>query len=395
LSCLFKKILAGLVLFSLSGCTGTYNSRMQLVKRDIKAEDYPGAASNLKKSGLGKQEKNRLLYHLEAGLLYHLAGNYEKSNYFLERAEWISDEMYSKSLTGEAASFVTSDNIIPYRGEYHDYLFTNYYKLLNYLYLGSLDDALVEARRINHKLSLFKQDDAFIRYLTAILYHYNRQYSDAFIEYKKAYEVYKDIYRKKYGMPVPRQLAKDISVFCRESGFSRCREFPHEIRNVYSPPEEYGTVVFLIETDFVPHKIEKRIEAAIPQEYRKKYPAHFSDVYYLTVALPEYTAPENPLTEVSINLNGTHINAECVEDVGRIVYENFKDEEGGILIKTIGRAVMKYVAYKSVKGKSGGDEDGSILRKVLGTTVNIIGAATEQADTRAWLTVKIKIIQRR
>jgi len=69
---------------------------------------------------------------MEAGLLYHLAGRYAESNRFLENAEWISDELYTRSISKEAATLVTSDNILPYRGEYYEYLFTNYYKLLNY-----------------------------------------------------------------------------------------------------------------------------------------------------------------------------------------------------------------------------------------------------------------------
>ena len=80
---------------SLSGCYKTYNQRLVPVKNNIAAGDYEKALSSLEKSGLSQQSKNRLLYHLEAGLLYHLAGEYEQSNRFLENAEWISDELYT------------------------------------------------------------------------------------------------------------------------------------------------------------------------------------------------------------------------------------------------------------------------------------------------------------
>ena len=208
LSAAIKYILLILVLF-LPGCYKTYNQRLLPVKSNVAEGDYEKALSSLKKSGLSKQSKNRLLYHLEAGLLYHLAGEYEQSNHFLENAEWISDELYTKSITGEAASLVTSDMMLPYRGEYYEYLFTNYYKLLNYLYLGNLEDALVEVRRINHKLSIFKREDAFMHYITAILYEYNFQDADAFIEYKKAHASYSSTYSRHYGVEYPQQLSRE------------------------------------------------------------------------------------------------------------------------------------------------------------------------------------------
>ena len=69
-----------------------------------------------------------------------------------------------------------------------------------------------------------------MHYLTAILYQYNDQDGDAFIEYKKAYESYRKVYPKQYGIPFPRQLSKDISVFSRESRFPRCEEFPEQMQ---------------------------------------------------------------------------------------------------------------------------------------------------------------------
>ena len=368
-----------------TGCVRTYNVRLQPVKQGVKRGDIPGAVSRLKKTGLKEQEKNRLLYHLEAGLLYHLAGEYSRSNYFLERAEWISDELYTRSITSEAASLAVSDNLLPYRGEFYDYLFINYYKLLNYLHLGSLENALVEVRRINHKLTLFEKEFAFLHYLTAMLYHFNGQTSSAFIEYKKAYEAYKKKVKK--GIPFPLQLKKDISVFYRETKFSRCSEFPPEFLKYYKPPSDYGTVVFLVETNFVPYKYEERIDMAISQELKEKHSRKLSDVYYLSVALPEYAAPESAITSAVLNLGGQQKDMELVEDIGGRVIKHFNEEKAKIIARAIARAVTKYITYKSVKGKS--DEDP--LRRVLGTAVNIMGSVTERADTRSWLLLPNKI----
>jgi hypothetical protein len=383
-------ILFGIFAFFLFGCTKVYNQRLSSVKKELHTGNYPSAVKKLEETLLSTEEKNRLLYHLEAGLLYHLAGKYKQSNSFLESAEWISDELYTKSLSKQAASLMTSDNILPFQGEFYDYLFINYYKLLNYLYLGSLEDVMVEVRRINHKLSLFDKDDAFMHYLTALLYQYNRQKADAFIEYKKAYESYKNVYSKNYEVPFPRHLKRDIAVFYQNTRFSRCREFPREVLKTDKVPPKYGSVVFIVEAGFVPYKYEVRTEAVIPPKYKKKHPEKLKDIYYLKLAVPEYALPQESVKQVVLNLNEKSSDMDLVEDLGTVAVKTFEQEHSGLMAKTIARAVAKYLTYKTVKGKDDKENENK-LRKVLGTTVNIFGAATEQADTRSWLTLPDRI----
>ncbi|MFH1414997.1 MAG: hypothetical protein ABIH89_02790 [Elusimicrobiota bacterium] len=373
------------------GCATTYNQKLSPVKSDIRNRQYDKAVLAFSKTGIPENDKNSLLYHLETGLLYHLAGEYKLSNRFLENAEWISDELYTKSISQETASLVTSDNILPYRGEYFEYLFTNYYKLLNYIYLGNLEDALVEVRRINHKLSLFKKDDAFMHYMTAILYQYNMQDSDAFIEYMKAYKAYRNDYPDLYGTPYPRQLTKDIAVFAHESRFPRVSEFPPEVLSAFTPPAEYGTVVFILETGFIPAKQEVRMDASIPQDYKKKYKNELKDTYFLTVSVPHYLPETESIQSAAVEINGQIYSMDLVEDLGSLARKSLEDKHDKIIAKAIARAVTKYITYRAVKGKGTKDDNSDNLRKILGATVNIFGAATEHADTRSWLTLPNRI----
>ena len=50
---------------------------------------------------------------------------------------------------------------------------------------------------------------------------------------------------------------------------------------------------------------------------------------------------------------------------------------GKILLKTIGRALTKYMAQEAIEDKN----------EVAGLLANLFGAATERADTRNWLTL--------
>ena len=60
------------------------------------------------KRPLGKLEKpsgktNKLLYHLEKGLILHYQGQYEASNVEFAEAERVSDQLYTRSVSRHVA----------------------------------------------------------------------------------------------------------------------------------------------------------------------------------------------------------------------------------------------------------------------------------------------------
>ena len=67
------------------------------------------------------------------------------------------DELYTKSLGRGAASMLLNDNILEYSGEDYEDVYLNVFKALNYVELDEFDDAFVEIRKINEKLSLLEQ----------------------------------------------------------------------------------------------------------------------------------------------------------------------------------------------------------------------------------------------
>ena len=55
------------------------------------------------------------LYHFDLGTLYHYNGDYKKSAAEFENAKQVYEDLYTKSVTNEAASVMTNDNVRPYR----------------------------------------------------------------------------------------------------------------------------------------------------------------------------------------------------------------------------------------------------------------------------------------
>jgi hypothetical protein len=90
---------------------------------------------------------SRFLYFMDIGVLYHYAGMYDSSAACLLKAANLYDELYTRSVTNEAAAFLINDNVRPYRSKPFEIVFAHQILQINYLAQQRLDDALVEARR--------------------------------------------------------------------------------------------------------------------------------------------------------------------------------------------------------------------------------------------------------
>ncbi len=161
---------------------------------------YEQAAERLEK-GLKEygQGRDELLYLLDIGLSLHSAGKYDESNKVLLKADKIAEIKDYTSLTEEGATLLTSENIKDYKGEDFEKVLINTYLAMNFALMGDFENSLVEARRVNHKLHLmitegqrkYKQN-AFARYLSAILYEAEHNFNDAYVDYKNTWKLVPD-----------------------------------------------------------------------------------------------------------------------------------------------------------------------------------------------------------
>ena len=112
-------------------------------------------------------------------MVLHLAQSYKASNAVMEQAKNAAEELWTESVGAHAASWVTTDNSLPYQGEDFEKVMLHLVAALNYIGLGDYDNARVEARQITAKLELYNQkygdakniysDDAFARWLSGRL----------------------------------------------------------------------------------------------------------------------------------------------------------------------------------------------------------------------------------
>ena len=239
-----------LLLFTvyLSGCA-TYGQDVRQGLNLAQQGQYPQAATALEKA-LDPKGDDRLLYYTELGVVYHLAGDYQKSNQLLETAERIAEDLYTKRVSDMLTSAMTNPRQGVYRAADFERVFINYYKALNYFMIASnatnkadknkaLDGARIESRRMDMVLANFElekgsyeeqadkeksmfsklmrifsalsgeiidknkivyRNDAFGHYLAGVIYEQHKEYDDARVAYQKAASLYEGGYQEQYGL---------------------------------------------------------------------------------------------------------------------------------------------------------------------------------------------------
>jgi hypothetical protein len=387
------------------GCA-TYGSKTDQARLMFSQGKYDDALKKLEKT---RTSRSRLLYLMERGVVLHYAGRYEESNQSFEEAEILAEDLYTKSISREAGALLTSDNILPYEGEKFERALIHYYRAINYIYLKLPDDALVECRKVSFLLQKYRDesegkstaysDDAFMQYLAGMLFEWQGEINDAFISYRKAEAAYEK-YKQEYGVPQPPSLKNDLLRTSKALGFMDEHErYLKKYGGSYDETEsegQTGQLIIIHDNGFAPTKaaaeivfpilkadnIGKSIDVwAYSGKLRARAGKHYSDVeleYLLRVSIPRYASTRPRIAYMKVGVDGVKASSELVEDVEAIALKNFTEREPRILLKTIARGVTKYLAFRTARKKQG---------EIAGLLVNIVNIATEEADTRSWLTL--------
>lgn len=393
---LFSKYLIIILLATCSGCT-TYAQFTGDFRTQVANQNYTQAQESLNKA---KKGNNKLLYLLETGLISHYQQQYEKSNRYFAAAEKHADELFTKSITRQAAALITNDAIKKYRGESFELIAIHYYRALNYWYLGQPEDALVECRKANLKLAKYAihngetsyKNDAFIHYITGLFYEATGEYNDAYISYQHAQDAYEH-YASEFQISAPQTLTSDLQ---RVSELLNGFQFASLDPTAFLSPATEGELVVFSEVGFVPRKLEEEIDLPIydndikrskkvktsvlakdisGRRYRVRHVGNVE--YWLQVALPKYDVTEPHTNTVQIRSGEYNAQTTRAQNYANIAQTSLNHHYPGILAKTTARAFIKYLAYRKAKKEN----------KVLGFLTNLLNVSTEIADTRSWVSL--------
>ena len=181
-----------------TACANKSMTRYEALAPVFEHNGYDATISEIKKQQDDLYgEKTEFLYYFDLGVLYHYNGNYAESAKNFDKADKIYDDLYTRSITNEAAAIVTNDNIRPYRARPFEILVLHEMQIMNYLAQKNVDGALVEVNRALKAMTELYQkdndktnDNGFLRYLTAIVYEMAGEPDEAAIAYYKTVKAY-------------------------------------------------------------------------------------------------------------------------------------------------------------------------------------------------------------
>lgn len=425
-----RSLCAALTLVLLAGCGPSVN-RYLLIDASLRAHDPTGADAIVQQAEKEYGRESRVLYGMDRGMTLQLVGDYQQSNVVLEQAEEELDRLYTRRIRTEAFAFMTNDTALPYEGDPYEQVLINVLKALNYAVLGEWQDALVEARRIDHRLNVLSdrtqetnayRDDGFARYLSGILYESTGDVNNAFIAYRKAYETY-DATRAWSHTAVPSQLMKDLLRTAEAMHFTQelieyQSAFPGTRWETSQELQQLAQVVVISYNGRAPRKEDQFLDLPISlnavqlvllnrgilQQNRQPNRAMDTVLYGLNgrvvrVALPRLVLQKTrvPIDRVSlIPDSGAEVtaNTELVHNVAALAEKALSTRMAGITAKALARAATKFAfAEGATRGAQHavGRDAAPLVGLLVALLTKGLAVASEEADKRSWQTLPDEI----
>lgn len=375
-------------IYFISGCAPVIDYKS--ASRMLATRDCEGAKQILSQDKYGS--KNRMLFLMDSGILNMQCGHYKKAVDFFSKASELGDELWTESISSQTLSFLTNDLALPYAGEDFERVMLPLFSGLCYMKLNRYDEALVDFKRLDIMLgemnsrydskNIYKED-ALARYLGGALYETFGKYDDAFIDYYKAFRIYRD-YQRDYGMKIPDFAAQDLINAGKKSG--RLKEAIELMGEDYYKSVKpldtagKGKVVYITFAGSSPVKHDDRI----------MLPSHVGPI---TVAFPIMRPSSIPCRPSNILIQGAdqsyNARLETAESINSIAMKNLEDRRARYIAKAIARATAKQVVIHQI-GTRSTDHEGT--RNLIKIFLNILNIFLEQADTRSWRTLPGEIM---
>ncbi|MDR2536868.1 MAG: hypothetical protein LBC46_01050 [Treponema sp.] len=371
-------VCAGLLFFSCA------SNHYQAVDELVGDGDYASSAALVEKNRKSiYRDKDAILYYLDRGMLTHYATDYDTSIPLLRDGERAIEAAYTKSITQAIGSYILNDTTVEYGGEDYEDIYINVFNALNYYHQNKLEDALVEIRQMNNKLSFLStkygelttslqqqaladgtqippnpdavtqfSDSALARYLGMLFYRGIGEADDARIDSEMLKVAFANAPHV-YSYPLPSSLAGDEEL---------------------AIPQGKARLNVIGFSGLSPIKQEQTLRIPLLVSYN-----------YIKIALPEMLSRRSLVSRIQVEVKGgPRFDLELLEDIDAVAKETFKQKQNLIYMKSIIRATMKGVsaATLDVLARESDDASTGLLLGVLSLGTQVFAEASEQADLR-------------
>ncbi len=352
-----------------------------------------------------------VLYGFQAGYYFFFMKDYERSikNFNLAEEQIKEFERRAKvsarDVGSVAVSAVSSDTEMPYKGYGYEKIMLNTMLALNYLFKGDLEGAGVEIRKanlrqkeeqaaneeelkelaekreeegvddksVNSVSEKFKVLDdysaqvinsfqnAFTYFISGVVYEINLSPDDAYIDFKKSYDLFKNRYTLE-------KLIELSTVLNFKDDMQKWNKLYRELYKTDPPsldPKGKGELIVIHFSGKIPFRSETKI------------PVWLADGS-INVTFPYYDSAVllTPDSYISVTHGGKNLGSTVPAlDFVPIVTKALQDDVPGMVTRIVLRNIAKNVIEDTASDELG----------VLGWLgAKIINTATEKADLRGW-----------
>lgn len=310
---------------------------------------------------------NQLLFMLDEASALFADRRFDEAIKVLLEAERLTEIKDYTSLSEEAGTLLTGDNVRTYSGEDFEKVLVNVYLAIAFAAVGKLEDAQVEARKIN--LILYRminegkrnyEESPFARYLSAMIWEAGRETNDAYIDYKKTAEL--DAHFPEIG----RDLIATANRLRFTQDERRWREaYPTQLPRTLKADE--GELVVFFERGLSPVKIPRDgQDSSLPRFIKRLSTSHSARL----IVNGETLGVFSPVLDIE-NLSIRYLEDRIAKMIAK---------------KLAGTAVKAAVAYGVGKGSKNSD---------AGWLTFMALSALDRADLRSWRSLPAAIEMQR
>ena len=384
-------LLALSVLSLTSACATHSETRAGLVD-DVRSGSYKSGMKRLYRIHEEASQKDMVMDLMDKGMLLHLLGRYEKSNRALDAAKRKLDELFGVSISDELAAIAWNEASRSFKGEEFERVMINLIMAFNYLHLGKLEDAGVEARQINHRLQVYVDNlernkvktaykqDPFAQFLAGLIQEASDDLNDAFRSYEDALEGYGRL-KSTMGVNAPNILKASVLRAARKLHYGEAIE-KYEKRFQGFPDSEpefwegKARLVVISGLGEIAHKESKKWIIPDPQ---------FDAI---VIKYPEFRRGFFKLITAQVLVEGEAHRACKVHDLSTLAINELNSKNSQVKGRAIGKAIAKYAAKKVTKAVAQMSKNTAVKAASLIANLALnVQDVVEEADTRSWMTM--------
>lgn len=402
-----------LLLLLLPSCSVfvSYRDRIEGPLEKFESGFFDDSYEDLEKRA--RKGTGRLAYLLEAATVLHTKGDLVESNRVFSTSEALIRSYEERAVislsdtAAQGASLVLNEKTIPYEGEPFEKVLIHSYKALNFLFLGQFESARVEIRRSfarqqenrqRHEKeiaaleeeardrqiptsSLLREaraqyeeprsgwaagvlnpyEDPFAYYLSALIYEFNGEYNDAYIDLKRVQEL-------KPGIPC---VENDLLRTAKLAGLGDAyRDWSERLGRParFVNRQEEGEIFVFLQAGMGPRKEEVRLVLPVPE------------AGLVTVALPRYGRVPSRFAKAALYDSEGRLLGETavLTDVETLAIRNLEERMPILVLKQVLRAAAKGFVAATAADRGGA---------AAALAANVFNLLTEQADLRCWSTL--------